>query len=489
MRELPIMNKSSKKRVLLTKTDFITYLDAPRHLWAIKNGEIPQQEINTYVQHLFEQGYDVERNAEKYIHTVLVEQYSASAEDVLIQPTSQDGEFEARTDVLIRNPETQKWDMYEIKSSTSVTKRHKFDATFQKLVFSKHYDLGKIFIFHLNKEYTLNEELNLVGLFRATDITEETEALKEKVHLLRYEALDTLREEDYVSIAACIRPKTCPCIDLCHKDLPEYSIYDVNNLTASEAKIRELEKLDVHSVYDIPLDFPLTEKQRFQVQVAVTKTPHIDLEGIKQDLAGLEYPLYFIDYESFNPAVPMYKGYRPYDQIPFQWSLHIKAGIGDELLQHHEFIETEQVDPVPNFLTSLQKIIGEKGSIVVWNKTFEGTQNRRMGEIHPEFREFCDNMNSRMYDLMDIFRDGIYADAKFKGSYSIKKVLPVLVPELSYEGMEIGEGATAMASWNEMVNKSMNSGEKEVVKVNLLKYCELDTFAMVKIFLKLHELI
>src|SRR5690606_27837559 len=121
----------------ITKTDFIAYLDAPRHLWAVKNNKIPQQEVNAYVQHLFEQGYDVEKYAERYITECLLQKYKAKGTDVLLQPKQIDGEFEARTDVLILNPETSKWDMYEIKSSTSVSKQHKYDATFQKLVFSK----------------------------------------------------------------------------------------------------------------------------------------------------------------------------------------------------------------------------------------------------------------------------------------------------------------------------------------------------------------
>lgn len=480
------MKKNLEKKVLITKTNFITYLDAPRHLWAIKNNKILDQEINAYVQHLFEQGYDVERYAEKYIQEYLIDEYAVDQDKVLLQPTHIDGEFEARTDVLILNPDTNKWDMYEIKSSTSISKQHKYDATFQKLVFSKKYDLGNIYILHLNKEYELRAEINLQSLFIATDITEHTEKLKDQVHLSRYEALDHLRSYTEEQVPACIRPKTCPCLDICHPNLPEYSIYDVNNLTASEKKIRQLEEMEVLSVYDIPHDFPLTEKQKFQVQVAQSNQPSIDTDGIKADLEGLEYPLYFIDYESFNPAIPMYDGYRPYDQIPFQWSLHTMHEPNGEL-EHSEFIETEQVDPVPAFLTKLREVLGNEGSIIVWNKSFEGTQNKRMGEIHPEFQEFCEDMNNRMYDLMDIFRDGVYAHPKFKGSYSIKKVLPVLVPDLSYDGMDIAEGATAMASWDEMVNKDATPERKEKIRKDLLKYCELDTLAMVRIFEELQK--
>jgi hypothetical protein len=217
--------------------------------------------------------------------------------------------------------------------------------------------------------------------------------------------------------------------------------------------------------------------------VAKAGKASIDLESIEKELDCLEYPLYFVDYESFNPAIPMYKGYKPYDQMPFQWSLHVLEHEGGEL-KHYEFIETEEIDPIPRFLKELQKVVGKQGSIIVWNETFEGTINNRMGEIHPEHKEFCDDMNNRMFDLMKIFRDGLYADPKFKGSYSIKKVLPVLVPDLSYNEMDIAEGATAMASWDEMVHKlrSDNQTKKDKIREDLLRYCEMDTLAMVRIW-------
>jgi hypothetical protein len=471
----------------LTKTDFIAYLDSPLHLWAIKHGKLDQKELNAYVQHLFQQGYDVESHAEKYIQEYLIHEYKAKPEDILLQPSHIDGNFEARTDVLIKNPETNKWDMYEVKSSTKVEKTHKYDATFQFLVFKKKYDLGEIFILHLNKEYIRQGDLNLKELFTATNITEHVEKLKEEVHLLRYEALETMQEDDSDKVQACIRPKTCPCLTICHKDLPKYSIYDINHLTASEKKIRKLEEMGIKSVYDVPNTFELTEKQQFQVDVAKNKQASIDTNAIKAELDSFEYPLYFVDYESFNPAIPMYDGYKPYDQMPFQWSLHILREEGGEL-EHHEFIETEEIDPIPNFMNSLKNVIGDSGSIIVWNETFEATQNKRMAEIHPEFSELSENMNSRIYDLMLIFRDNLYADPKFKGSYSIKKVLPVLVPELTYNGMEIGDGATAMASWDEMVHEHGDDelDKQEGIRENLLRYCELDTLAMVRIWEALH---
>jgi len=202
---------------------------------------------------------------------------------------------------------------------------------------------------------------------------------------------------------------------------------------------------------------------------------YIDKLGIKERFEELRHPIFFLDYETFNPAIPLFDGYKPFDHITFQYSVHVKRDEGNEL-EHYEYIHLDKTDPIPTLLESLKKVLGEKGSIVVWNKSFEGSRNTRMGEIYLKYEEFCENMNDRMFDLMEIFRDQLYIDPKIKGSYSIKQVLPLLVPELKYEDLNIKEGASAMINWHEMVY-----GTGDEVKDSLLRYCELDTLAMVRI--------
>jgi hypothetical protein len=462
---------------ILTKTDFLKYLEAPRHLWAFRNNKLDEQKEDLYQQHLLKQGYEVEELAEKYLKTF-------PGLEKLLQPTSQDANFEARTDMLIKNPETKLWDMYEIKSTTRLDKIHKKDATYQYLVFKKNYDLGTVNIVHLSKDYVRNGDINLKELFVVSDISEEVENLKDEVHNLRYEALEVLNIEDPSEILECIKPKDCPCLSICHPNLPNYSIYDINNLTGNEKKIRELVSLGIRNILDVPSSFRLSAKQRHQVTVAQNGEIEINDELLKESFSKIEYPIYYIDYESFNSAIPMYDGYKPYYQIPFQWSLHIKREEKGNV-EHYEFLETKAIDPIPNFLIELKKHLDDNGSIVVWHKSFECTLNKKMGEIHPEFKNFCENMNSRIFDLMDIFRDQIYSDPECKGSYSIKNVLPVLVPGLSYNVLEISNGSVAMTSWYDMVYGNLKKEEKEKIRKNLLKYCELDTFAMVEIMRRL----
>lgn len=467
---------------MITKTDFLTYLDAPRHLWALKNNLIDRDTLDVYLGHLIRQGYDVERLAVEYSKKYLMKEYGCGNDDILIQPKAIDGEFEARTDILIKDSTTGRWDMYEVKASTKVDRDNRYDATFQYLVFSKSYDIDNVYILHLNKEYVRDGELYLPELFVRENLNSSIEELKDEVLDLREDAYLVSQLDDISKTISCIKPKGCPCIDKCHPKLPEYSIYDINNLTASKRKIFDLRDMDIESVYDVPKNFDLSFKQRLQVDIAQSNEIFIDKEGIKERLDALKYPLYFIDYETYSSAIPLFDGYRPFDHITFQYSLHVLNENNE--MEHYEFLHTKKTDPIPHLLDSLKKVIGDSGSIIVWNESFERTKNERMGEIYPEYGEFTRGMNDRMFDLMRIFQDQLYSDPKIKGSYSIKNVLPVLVKDLSYKGMDIGEGATAMVSWYGMV-----FDDKDDVRDSLLEYCKLDTLAMVRILEELTRIV
>jgi len=466
---------------IITKSDFMLYIDAPRHLWAKKHNQYKRKE-DDFSKHLSNQGYVVEELAEKYIKEYLIPQNKINPSDFLSQPTKKDQYYEARTDFLLKNPKTEKWDMYEVKSSTKIKKEHKYDATFQVLVFEKYYDLGDIYILHPNKEYIKDGDISLSELFIAENINDIVEELRIKIIEERYNAYISAKAKHVEATLECNHPETCPCVDLCHLNLPEYSIYNISRLSGSKKKIRELVENKIINITDVPEDFPLTSKQRTQVDIAQSGQTIFLNKPIQKKLDELVYPLYFIDYETFNPAIPIHNGYKPYTQITFQYSLHIMRSKDSKELEHYEYIDTSKEDPIPNLIKSLQGVIGDKGSIITWNDTFEKSRNKEMGEIYPECAGLCQNMNERMFDLMKIFQNQEYAVPEFKGSYSIKKVLPVLIPNLSYEGIDIGEGSTAMIAWKEMVYGNLKKDEQEKIKQDLLKYCQLDTLAMVEIF-------
>jgi hypothetical protein len=321
----------------------------------------------------------------------------------------------------------------------------------------------------------------------AENINDKVEEVKGIVDQGRYDAYLVSKTDKIETAHWCYKPKDCPCIELCHPDLPEYSIFDVNRLTMSKKKIDELMEDDLINVLDIPKDFPLSDLQRTQVDIAQSQKLYMDKESVKEHISELVYPLYFVDYESFNPAIPMFDGYKPFVQMTFQYSLHVKRNPDSTELEHYEFLETRPVDPIPDLLNSLKQNIGTEGSIIVWNKSFECTQNKRMAEIHPEYESLVENMNSRIYDLMEIFQKLYYVDNRAKGSYSIKQILPLFDNSLDYKEMNIGDGATAMTTWNKLVNN--NDGEKEQVRHDLLEYCKLDTLAMVKVLEGLESIV
>ena len=200
----------------------------------------------------------------------------------------------------------------------------------------------------------------------------------------------------------------------------------------------------------------------------------------------LQFPLYFLDYESFNPALPRFSGYKPYQQIPFQFSLH-RLDTPDGELINEKFLYTKEKDPSPFFIDALKKVIGNTGSIIVWYKPFESSHiNKNLAIRMSECADLIENMNARMFDLMTIFSKQLHIHPDFHGSASIKKVLPVLIKELSYEKLDIQEGNTASRTWSETVLEGKNVEKKDKIMQNLLEYCCLDTLAMVKIFQKLN---
>lgn len=222
--------------------------------------------------------------------------------------------------------------------------------------------------------------------------------------------------------------------------------------------------------------------------VQIEPTLSVDIETIQSELGSLQYPLYFLDYETFFPAVPLFDGYRPYQHAVFQYSVHVIREPGAEP-EHYEYLAEEMVDPAQGIATSLKSHIGDTGSVIVWNARFEASRNAEIGEHLPEYADFMASVNDRMYDLMMIVKKGYYIDSRFGGSASIKKVLPVMCPELSYNDLAIHEGGTASASWAVLTNPSTPPEQKAQLKKDMLAYCGLDTYAMLAIYRKFLEVI
>ncbi|MCG3146220.1 MAG: hypothetical protein HONDAALG_04097 [Gammaproteobacteria bacterium] len=467
---------------MLTKSDFLLFLEAPMHLWAKTHGKLQITAPSTYDQHLMKQGYDVEKVAHEYLERFVLATYKHA--ELLWQQTYISGKYQTRADGIIHDLDTDNYHIYEIKSSTSEKKDHLPDATFQSIVIGDTLTIGSVHLVLLNDEYVRGDSLDIEKLFKMPDVTQDVSEMTPIVLAQMREALAVCKADTQVGVLNCLNPKCCPCLDLCHKDLPTYSIYNIPNLTPK--KRRELEEANTIAIDDIDINFSFTPKQQKIVDVMQSKTPFLDKSTVRSLLHGLTYPLYFLDYETYDEAMPLYKGHKPYQKMVFQYSLHIVSGNGGEI-QHEEYVATETGDPAYDLVRHLRSRISDTGSVIVWNKAFEGGRNKEISEQFPEHKDFLLDINNRMFDLMEIVSKGYYVHPDFRGSWSIKNVLPVMVPELSYKDLSINKGDMAMIAWWEMVNNTDQDKKKETSGA-LLKYCGLDTLAMVKIWEKLCEL-
>ena len=464
---------------MLTKSDFLLYLEAPMHLWAKKNGQLEEVIPSDFERQLMEQGKVIEKLAIDFIKTKFASQekeYEFGA-----QRTFVDGEYQARVDTWVFDKKEQVYDIYEIKSSTSVKPKHKYDLAFQYLVVGASVALRSVFAVYVNKDYVKNGEIDLAKFFVVHDAKEEISELKNVVESERAQALSVTQAVNRDGIASCNKPKECPCLKCCHPDLPDFPIYDLTRLTQKNAENLLLK--GIVAIQDIPEDFPLNQGQTRQVLAVKTGTPVIDAEAIAIELQKLQYPVYFLDYEAYSSAVPRYDGQKPYEQVAFQYSLHILEAPEAELT-HREYLMLEEGDEGKSVVAHMAESIGKQGSIVVWNKSFEATRNKEMAKTHPEYSDFLTDLNNRMFDLMEIFSKGYYVHRDFHGSASIKKVMPVLVKDFQtkYEELLVPDGTEAMQVWGKIMRGEFSDKDVKKFSEGLLEYCKLDTMAMVKVW-------
>jgi predicted RecB family nuclease len=278
----------------------------------------------------------------------------------------------------------------------------------------------------------------------------------------------------------CTHPVTCEFFEQCNRPRPDDHIGYLPRIHASA--MEELEELGVQSIHDVPDDFELTEIQRRAATCVQTGKPWFSTD-LGEELAALKCPLYFMDFETVNPAIPRFAGMRPYDQLPFQWSVHVlrKPGASAE---HHEFLATDTNDPRREFITSLCAALGDRGSIVVYHQPFEEQRLSELAAWLPEFAGRIRKIQSRLWDLLPVIRNCVYHPA-YAGSYSIKSVLPALVPGMTYDGMEVANGQDAGLAWESLVRGGLKCEERDRIEKALRAYCGKDTLAMIRLLEKL----
>ena len=387
-------------------------------------------------------------------------------------------------------------EIYEVKSSTKIKDIYLDDVSYQYFVVSNlGYKVKRACIVYINNEYVRQEDLDLNQLFTIEDVTgivlEKQDEIKDNIdEISRFMQTHGSDSEPETDLGMhCFDPYQCRFWDYCTRHLPSPNVFDISGMFKSkkiekyhEGKVsfEDLAGENINAKYLEQIDFELNDRE-----------PKINRDAIVDILDLLKYPLYFIDYESCQYAVPELVGTKPYQQIPFQYSLHIIPERGAQL-EHREFLADENDENlIRHFAESMISDMPEDGSVIVYNKGFEASRNREIARMYPDLASEMERINSNIVDLMVPFRARDYYTREMRGSYSIKYVLPALYPddpELDYSNLPVvhngGEASEAFLSL-----KGKTPDEREKIRRGLLDYCRLDTLAMVKIWEKFLEVV
>ena len=484
----------------LSKSTFIRGLQCEKSLYLHKHHYKLKDSTPSSLQAVFDQGTKIGLLAQELFpngvdaspenHFKMVESvgetlnFITQGESIIYEATFQFNNVLAALDILVKDQEG--WKAYEVKSSTKVSETYVKDAAIQYYTITNSgIDLKDISIVHINNEYVKEGELEVHQLFTIESVYDRVIQYLPRIpnEVRKLKGVIESTEIPKVDIGPhCSDPYDCDFKGTCWKHIPAYSVFDISRLSKDK-------KFDLYNQGVITMDqinlsqIDLNSNQVLQVQSEVNGTTHVNMDEIRNFTRGLCYPLYFLDFETIGPAVPKYNGSRPYQQLVFQYSLHIQETSRPEII-HREYLANPIEDPRVGFIEQLIKDCGTSGDIIVYNIGFERGKINDLIIVFPQYSNELRGIVSRLKDLMIPFQQKWYYTPEMKGRYSIKYVLPALVPELSYGDLEIKEGGTASNTFLSMVNGSFE-GDIEKTRRHLLEYCKLDTFAMLKILDKL----
>jgi len=480
----------------LSKSRYTAGLQCHKRLYLLVHHRELAAPPDEGIQARFDQGIEVGRLARNVFQAgVLVEADHTELAKALAQTSSlvRDGNvpaiFEAtfdhgsvlvRVDVLQRIEEGERWRLIEVKSSAGMKDHYLPDLAIQRFVLE---GLGLKLVpclMLLNREYVYDgRSHDFDKLFKIIKLTLETERLLNDTPGEIHAQLRMLSKHTAPEIEPgpqCSSPFHCEFFDLCNKPLSPDHVSCLPRI--SNSMLERLANLGVTSIRDIPAKFPLTETQRHAHASAVSGKAWFS-KGLKKLVSGLTYPVHFMDFETLGPAIPRFAGMRPFDQIPFQWSVHIQRNPGNEL-EHYNFLAEDGSDPRAAFLKSLLPVLGNAGHIVVYNQSFESSVLASLADHLPEYRSAVKGLQERLWDLLPVIRSHTY-HIDYRGSFSLKNVLPALLPEMTYEGMGVSDGDQAGVVWDAMIHGRLSEDEKKKAKQDLLAYCGQDTLAMVRL--------
>ncbi len=479
----------------LSKTRYLSGCQCHLKLWYDCYERELRADVDVVTQAIFDTGHEVGRLArQRYPGGVLVEADHLHSDDALAQtqalladedvPAIFEAAFEhrgvlIRADVLERSARGG-FNLIEVKSGTTVKAVNEQDVAVQMWVLrGAGIDVASAGVLTLNRGYVFNgKHLNIYRLFRFHNlddaVAEHLPWIGEDVTLL-HSMLSADEAPDIDPGDHCFEPYDCGYYEFCTRDweFPEHPITDLPRLRT--AKREQLESQAIDEVGDIPDDFPLSKRQTIVRLAVITGNEYVSPD-LQRTLSVVSYPIRYLDFESFSPAIPRYAGTRCYDTIPFQFSMHTQEEDGS--VAHREFLWTEGGDPRRPLAAALLDAAGDVGSICVYSG-FERRVIKALSRELPDLSLELDALLERLWDLLKVVA-GNYYHADFHGSFSIKQVLPVLVPEMGYENLTIADGREASAAYQNSLDCD-DGEERQRIHDALRQYCRQDTLAMLEL--------
>jgi hypothetical protein len=488
-----------KPRLHLSKSLFMRGLQCPKSLYLDRYHPGLRDEITASQQRLFQSGTDVGMLA-RDVHPGGVEipfagfsvrqQLQRTAAEIkrgtttLYEAAFTYDDVFVKVDILHKG--TRGWELCEIKGTTAVKDVHIDDVALQYYVLAgAGIDLVKTNLVHLNNQYVRKGDLEVDKLFSIEDVTRAVRARHAtiKTDVDRLKGILKGDMPDFDIAECCDTPYLCDFHGYCWQHIPEDSVFD---LKQRGARPFDFYRRGIIHLKDVPLN-EVSGAQLMQLEVFLKKGEFIDREQVREFLDTLWYPLYFLDFETVMPAIPPYDGMRPYQQLPFQYSLHYLEREGSDV-RHREYLAEPNIDPREEIAERLVRDIPEEACVIAYNASFEMSRLGDVAGYLPRHRRRIDLMIDNMRDLMMPFRSRYVYHWQMKGSASQKAVLPALVPELSYEGMEVGHGGEAMDAYFAMCGSDDPAGVA-AIRAALREYCKLDTLGMVRILERLKEMV
>lgn len=488
----------------LSKSQYTRGLQCRKSLWLYRNDKKKATPPDASAQMIMDQGNEVGVLAqelfpggklidEDYMHlsdAIKSTQKAIEAgASVIYEATFEHDGVLIRADI-IEKQEDRSWDLHEVKSSTKVKAEHIDDLAVQAHVISGFgLVVRKMFLIHVNNEYVRQGEIDVCEFLKSVDVTVQVAGAMRIVPSVveSFHALVRKPEAPCVDIGEhCTKPNDCDFKDHCWKNVPEDSVFSIGGIRKSRAE--GFWKNGVKRIVDIDKSTKFTGRQATQVRSEREGRAIIDKKAIADFLATLKYPRYSLDFETVNPAIPPYDGLKPFEKIVFQASVHILERPDSEV-EHYELLVEPNKDPRYQMNEFLLERIGIDGlgSVIAYNAPFEKGCIEKIGAWCGSSDEMEDIVD-RLWDLAIPFKK-YYMDPRMHGSWSLKKVLPVLIPEMGYEDLDVNEGGQASALYKKAMDGKMSVVEKNKLFDDLLKYCARDTIAPLRLIEYLQELV